>query len=168
VAVLFSLLSIGLLTLAAWRDLVSRVIPNILPAILLLLGVLWRLQVAGVVAAGISLALAAALFFGLVSLHAAGLLGGGDVKLAAGFAAGLAPHTLPLFLMATGLAGGVLAAVHLTLRLTPRRRRGVPPASLLRRVARAERWRVARHGSLPYGIAIACGGIWVILAGSGG
>jgi prepilin peptidase CpaA len=31
------------------------------------------------------------------------------------------------------------------------------------RVLRTERWRMARHGSLSYGVAIACGGIWAIL-----
>jgi Flp pilus assembly protein protease CpaA len=30
-----------------------------------------------------------------------------------------------------------------------------------------ERWRVERRGSLPYGIAIACGGAWAMLSGYG-
>jgi hypothetical protein len=34
-------------------------------------------------------------------------------------------------------------------------------------VLSAERWRIARHGSLPYGVAIACGGIWVIVSQAG-
>jgi len=135
---------------------------------LLLLGLVWRVFSGGVVSAGVSLALAVLLFAGLVALHAAGLLGGGDVKLAAGFAACLAPHVVPEFLTATGLAGGVLAAAHLLLRLVPRRRALAAPVSGLCRVLRVEHWRIARHGPLPYGVAIACGGAWVILVGSGG
>ncbi len=118
--------------------------------------------------AGVSLLLAALVFAALALLHARGWLGGGDVKLAAGVAAGLAPQAVLLFLVVTGIAGGVLAAAHLVLRgLTFRPRRLVKLAGP-RRVWRAERWRIARHAPLPYGVAIACGGAWAFLFGPGG
>ncbi|MDA8249015.1 MAG: prepilin peptidase [Rhodospirillales bacterium] len=167
-AMVFSLLLLACLAAAAWRDLVARIIPDTLPLALLFVGLAWRLSDGGVARAGISLGLAVVLFLALAALHAAGWLGGGDVKLAAGCAAGLAPHAVLPFITATGIAGGVLAALHLALRRLPPGRRAAVPAGALRRVWRAERWRIARHGPLPYGIAIACGGAWAILVGRGG
>ena len=164
---LFSFVSLALLAIAAWRDVAARVIPDAVPVMLLLFGLAWRIALAGLLPAGVSLGLALALFTALVALHAAGWLGGGDVKLAAGFAAGLAPQAVLPFLAATAIAGGVLAGLHLAVRALPFRRRRPAPSFLLRRVVRAEHWRIARHGSLPYGVAIACGGAWIILVGSG-
>jgi prepilin peptidase CpaA len=37
-------------------------------------------------------------------------------------------------------------------------------SSLVRRVYAIERWRHLRHAPLPYGVAIAFGGIWTILS----
>ncbi|HET8995354.1 MAG TPA: prepilin peptidase, partial [Acetobacteraceae bacterium] len=162
---LFSFVSLALLAVAAWRDVAARVIPDAVPAALLLVGLAWRIALAGLPPAGMSLGLALALFTALVALHAAGWLGGGDVKLAAGFAAGLAPQAVLPFLAATAIAGGVLAGLHLAVRGLPFRRRRPAPGFLLWRVVRAEHWRIARHGSLPYGVAIACGGAWIILVG---
>ncbi|MDA8248368.1 MAG: prepilin peptidase [Rhodospirillales bacterium] len=167
-SILLPSVSIVLLAVAAWRDVAARMIPDAVAAGLLVLGVATRIALAGLPAAGLSLGLALILFLALVALHAAGWLGGGDVKLAAGFAAGLAPQAILPFIAATAIAGGALAGVHLALRLLPFRRcRPRPGLMLLRRVLRAERWRIARHGSLPYGVAIACGGAWIILLGSG-
>lgn len=163
----FALLAVGLLMSAAWRDIGTRTIPDTISAALLLTGTASRLH-HGLAAAGASLLVAMLLFVGLALLHARGWLGGGDVKLAAGLAAGLPPHLVPLFLVATGIAGGVLAGAHLALRrwpLSPGRPRS---AGTLRRVWRAERWRIARHGPLPYGVALACGGAWTLLLGSWG
>lgn len=160
-------LSLVFLMIAAWRDLVARLIPDRVALGLLLVGVVGRFLAGGLPAAALSLGLALALSAALVAMHAAGWLGGGDVKLASGFAAGLAPQVFLPFLAATAMAGGVLAGLHLLLRLAPFRHGGAVRNGLLRRVVRAERWRIARHGPLPYGVAIACGGAWVILFGSG-
>lgn len=164
---LFSFVSLALLAVAAWRDVAARVIPDAVSGALLLVGLAGRIALAGLPPAGVSLGLALALFTALVALHAAGWLGGGDVKLAAGFAAGLAPQAVLPFLAATAISGGVLAGLHLLVRALPFRRRRPAPGFLLRRVVRAEHWRIARRGSLPYGVAIACGGAWIILVGSG-
>jgi prepilin peptidase CpaA len=91
------------------------------------------------------------------------------VKLLAALAVGFSPLGLVRFLTAVALIGGVLAVAHLLLR------RWVPPAavapargSVLRRVCAVERWRIGRRASMPYGVAIAGGGAWMILAGLGG
>ena len=66
---------------------------------------------------------------------------------------------------------GVVTAGYLALRFGLRRSPPYPPrrgACVLRRVLAAERWRIVRHGSLPYGVAIACGGIWAVLTARGG
>jgi prepilin peptidase CpaA len=119
----------------------------------------------------ISAALALLIFLLLALAHARGMLGGGDVKLAAATAIGLPAESIYRFIVQTSLAGGVLALLHLALRFVLR---GSRPhalgrdASLMRRVLSAEHWRIVRHGSLPYGVAIACGGILAVLASRGG
>ena len=162
--------SIGLLALAALTDLATRTIPDTVSVALCCTGLLGR-AFDGLAAIGISVVVALALFLLLVVLHARGALGGGDVKLAAAAVLGLSPDSAYQFVVVTALAGGVMAILHLLLRPVMRIWRATPPprgASLLRRIAAAERWRIARHGSLPYGVAIACGGIWATLASRGG
>ena len=112
-----ALVSAALLLLAAWRDLASRTIPDGISIALALLGLATRAG-EGILALGLSAATAAALFLALVLLHARGALGGGDVKLASALALGLAPQASFDFLLATALAGGVLAlGYQLKLRL---------------------------------------------------
>ncbi len=163
----FSTLPLVFLALAAWRDLAARVIPDALPAVLALTALVLRAR-DGMDAVLVSLVIGTILFLVLAVLHGRGWLGGGDVKLAAGVALGLAPGSIAGFLMATGLAGLFLALLHLLLRRLPRPCAVAGKLPLLRRIWRAERWRIARHGSLPYGVAIACGGAFAILLGPGG
>jgi prepilin peptidase CpaA len=168
---LIALLTIGLLAVAAASDLATRMIPDEACIALALLGFCVRLF-AGITAAAVSVVVAVALFALLVLAHARGALGGGDVKLAAAMAVGLAPAQTYRFVVATVIAGGVLSLLHLLLRRAPPPARSVTRstarASLARRIVTIERWRIRRKGSLPYGIAIACGGAWVTLAGLGG
>lgn len=159
----FSLLPLLPLALAAWRDLATRTIPNRVPAAIVLIGLPLRAATGGVAGLAWSCAFALLLFAALAAVHARGILGGGDVKLAAAVGLGLPPVSMPQFLAATAISGGVLAAAHLSLRLAPRRTRPPLHAPTLRRIYAIERWRVARRGSLPYGIAIASGGAYAIL-----
>jgi prepilin peptidase CpaA len=167
---LLALLTVGLLTVAAVSDLATRTIPDQACIALALLGFGVRLF-AGVTAVAVSVGVAAALFALLVLAHARGALGGGDVKLAAAMAVGLTPAQTYRFVVATAIAGGLLSLLHLLLRrappLAPPVARSAGLASLARRIVVIERWRIRRKGSLPYGIAIACGGAWVTLAGVG-
>lgn len=137
-----SVLGVTCLVLAAICDVRARRIPNALALGLAALG-LARIGIglaAGVpvVAVLIELALALAVFLAGAGLFAAGSLGGGDVKLLAGAALWLGAAALAPFLAVTALAGGGLALAKL-----------------------AEQWVGAPDSppTLPYGLAIAAGGI---------
>jgi prepilin peptidase CpaA len=160
-------LIIVLLGLAAWSDLAIRTIPDWICIALAFAGLLIRGSV-GLDALAVSIGLAAVLFLALATLHAHGALGGGDVKLAAALVLGLPLSGAYRFLTVTVLAGGVLGLLYLALRQLPAPLPCPAGASRLRRVWTAERWRIRRKGSLPYGIAIACGGVAALLSGIGG
>jgi prepilin peptidase CpaA len=160
------LLPVGLMAWAAWADLASRTIPNWICIAVAFAGVVHR-ATEGPVPLAWSAAIAIMIFLALVPVHAVGALGGGDVKLAAAVALGLAPIDIHRFVIITVLAGGILAMAYLALRLLPAPALCAGEASVLQRVWTAERWRIRRRGSLPYGIAIACGGAWAILTSGG-
>ncbi len=160
------LLFVVLLLCAAWNDIATRLIPDCLSIGVALLGGVIRLM-AGPTALASSFAVALGVFLFLVLLHARGALGGGDVKLAAAVCLGLSPAEAWRFVVITALAGGILAVLHLIGRAALRGKAPLRPmprgTALPLRVLRAERWRIARQGSLSYGLAIACGGIWAML-----
>jgi prepilin peptidase CpaA len=159
-----------LLLAAAFSDIAVRIIPDTAVLGVAFLGAASRLSVSPA-ALLVSVVVAVACFALLALLHGRGLLGGGDVKLAAAVCLGLSAPGAYRFVFVTAMAGGVLALLHLAGRLALRgsRKYRPPPsgASLFHRVFCAERWRISRHGSLSYGVAIACGGIWAILEGQG-
>ncbi len=152
--------SVAALAAAALHDIAVRTVPN---------------RLAGAVAAGAlalaatqhrlpaAAALAAAMFALGTLLWWRGWLGGGDVKLLAAASPLVAPgHALDLIL-AVAVAGGGLALVYLPgRRLFPRPAPGRPRARLARLI-RCERWRLSRHGPLPYAVAIAAGAILVLV-----
>ena len=170
--------TLGLLCWAAWSDVAVRLIPNAACVSVAVFGLVHR-ATAGLEAVLLSSGVALGVFVLLVVMHARGLLGGGDVKLMAAVVLGFAPASALRFFVATAMFGGALALVHLALRrvFAPRpwlflsqdvsARRG-RCRGIWRRVAAAEVWRIRRHGSLPYGVAIAGGGAWVLLTGAGG
>ncbi len=136
--------AIGLLLCAAASDVATRRIPNRLTAALALVGVArlaaglaagggWADPALDLAAAGAVLALGAAGF-------AAGAIGGGDVKLAAAAALWLGAGAVGTFLAFSALAGGVLAAAYLGLGVLGRRAGRPAP-------------------TLPYGVALAAGGL---------
>ncbi|WP_234680997.1 A24 family peptidase [Bradyrhizobium monzae] len=157
-----SILEILLLLHVATIDVATRLIRNEICLALALLGIVSQLPDAMQVAE--SLITAAILFLLLFVVYTFGGIGGGDVKLLTALAIGFPPTGAIQLLTITALAGGVLALVHLLMRLLPYP--GLAPAgsSLARRVYAIERWRHLRHAPLPYGVAIACGGIWTILS----
>jgi prepilin peptidase CpaA len=163
-------LVVALLVFAALADIATRTIPDSVAIAVGLLGMAAHL-LTGPTALALSAAVAFALFVLLVVLHARGLMGGGDVKLAAATCLGLSLPSADRFIVVTAMAGGVLALMHLAARWALRNTSRVAPpqrgASLPRRVFAAECWRIVRHGSLPYGVAIACGGIWAVLSAHG-
>jgi len=153
------------LALAAWWDLRHRRIPN---EISLTIVALWL----GAVALGVSGPKLAAIGTGMSLLvlgilaWRCGWLGGGDVKLIAALGLWAGPSHVDALLFGTALTGGILAvATWFAGRLSE-----WPPAGLA--LAMVDRllpstqfapnvtsW---RSQGLPYGIAVAAGGGWMV------
>lgn len=135
--------AIAFFSAAAVTDLRSRRIPNLLSVGLALVGfarIAAGLWTGGSTAtAALDLAAALAVFALGAAAFQLRMLGGGDVKLLAAGALWLGAAALGSFLMTTALVGGVLAVAYL-LRMRFFRPAGPEPG-------------------LPYGIAIAAGGI---------
>lgn len=141
---LLAALAIALLV-AAYTDIRRRQINNGLNAAIALAAPLfWWASHLGLAEIGWQLALALAALVVLAGLFALGAMGGGDVKLLVALALWIKPAWFAQLLMVMAITGGLLT------------------------VALAA-WHVARRHkhrpSIPYGIAIALGGLWVIGAG---
>jgi prepilin peptidase CpaA len=157
-----SFLEILLLLYVATIDVATRLIRNDICLALALLGI--ADQLTSPMQLVESLVVATILFLLLFMIYQRGLIGGGDVKLMVALAIGLPLTGVIQLLTVTALAGGVLALVHLMMRFLPYPRSAPAGSSLVRRVYAVERWRNLRHAPLPYGVAIACGGIWTIFS----
>lgn len=157
-----SFLEILLLLYVATTDIATRLIRNEICLALAILGI--ASQLANPMQVAQSLIVAAILLLLLFVIYLRGKIGGGDVKLLVALAVGLPLTGVVQLLTVTALAGGVLALVHLMMRALPYPRLAPAGSSLVRRVYAVERWRHLRHAPLPYGVAIACGGIWTILS----
>jgi prepilin peptidase CpaA len=155
-----STLEILVLLHVATVDIATRLISNETCLMLAFLGIAG--QLASPMQVVQSLIAAAILFLLLLVIYTRGWMGGGDVKLLVALAIGLPLSGVVQLLTMTALAGGVLALVHLMMRLLPHPRLAPAGSSFARRVYAIERWRHLRHAPLPYGVAIACGGIWTI------
>jgi prepilin peptidase CpaA len=153
-------LEILLLLYVATIDIATRLIRNEICLALALLGIVSQLGSPMQLAQ--SLIAATILFLLLLVIYQWGRIGGGDVKLLVALAIGLPPTAVIQLLTVTALAGGVLALAHLMMRQLPYPRLAPAGSSLVRRVYAIERWRHLRHAPLPYGVAIACGGIWTV------
>jgi prepilin peptidase CpaA len=157
-----SFLEIVLLLHVALIDVATRLIRNEICLILALLGI--AVHFASPMQLGESLIAATILLLLLTVIYQRGWIGGGDVKLLVGLTIGLPLMGVVQLLTITALAGGVLALVHLMMRLLPYPKLAPAGSSLVRRVYAVERWRNLRHAPLPYGVAIACGGIWTVFS----
>jgi prepilin peptidase CpaA len=156
---ILALLALLGLAAAALNDVALRRIPNLLAAIVALAGLARQLMVG---APAVALLAAGCVLLGATLLWLRGVLGGGDVKLLAATGLLLPAAAIPAMLLATALAGGVLAMLHLALRgrlAVPARTRA---AGTLRRILRCEAWRIRRGAPLPYGVAIAAGTAFVM------
>lgn len=184
------LLAIALLAVAAYGDVRRRRIPNTLTVALALLGVL-RLIVTGAPLAALYTLAAAVIVLAIgFLLFARGALGGGDAKLLTAAVLLVGYQAVPNLLFVMGLAGGLVAlAVIAADKLAPRLRQiplaialcGVPPRIVLAMQQRFERWlsylrlpaplpagaapaaTSPARASVPYGLAIAAGGITVLV-----
>jgi prepilin peptidase CpaA len=162
---LFAAVQIGCLTafallllLAAWQDWRTMHIADGIPLGSIAVFVVWA---SASFAAGtfsvLDLALAlvcAAGMFGLGTLaFAAGVMGGADVKLAAVVSLFAGPALILDFVTVTAVIGGLLGVAVLA---------GAPIGPVASTGDCSVRARL--RGSLPYGPAIAAGGLWVALA----
>lgn len=100
-----------LLAAACASDAIRRRIPNAIPVAVAVLGTIAQASASGVRGAALGAAAMLALLALLMIPWRFGIFGGGDVKLAAACATWIGLQRVPLFLVATALAGGVLAAV---------------------------------------------------------
>lgn len=106
----------AMLAIAAFTDIRARIIPNGLNlAIALLAGVWWWANGLGIadISIQIGLAFGALILFG--ACFAAGMMGGGDVKLIAALALWLPGGALLQMLVWMALAGGVLTVAMLAI-----------------------------------------------------
>ena len=157
-----SFLEILLLLYVAMIDIATRLIRNEICLALALLGI--ARQFASQMHVTESMVAATILLLLLILIYERGWIGGGDVKLLVALAIGLPLMGVIQLLTVTAMAGGVLALVHLMMRLLPNPKLAPAGSSLARRVYAVERWRNLRHAPLPYGVAIACGGIWTVFS----
>jgi prepilin peptidase CpaA len=140
--ILVALLALLLLAAAA-IDLRTRTIPNGLNLAVALLAVpfWWLTGIDPWPDIALQVGAAALVFAAFAGLFALGAMGGGDVKLIAALALWLPWPALLAVLVIMSLAGGLL-----TLAMLIRKRLARSEAAL----------------EIPYGVAIACGGLWVI------
>lgn len=162
IAPIASFLAILLLLYVAMIDIATRSIRNEICLALALIGIAGQFASPKQIAE--SLVAATILFLLLLVIYQRRMIGGGDVKLLVALAVGLPLMGVFKLLTVTALAGGVLALVHLLMRVLPYPKLAPAGSSFLRRVYAIERWRHLRHAPLPYGVAIACGGIWTVFS----
>jgi len=158
----FAVVTLGLLMIAAWWDVATRTIPDTIGLLLVATGAIARI-LNGPEALAFSAGTALLLFVLLLVAYSRGFIGGGDVKIMTALAVGLSPFDCYRFVIATAIAGGFLGICYLLLSRRPAGMRERKGASLLGRVVAIEFWRIRRHRSLPYGVAIAAGGAFVLL-----
>ena len=145
----------ALLIWAAASDVASRRIPNL--AVLALIGLFGLWALAGLpVSLGSAIAAAAIGFAVGFGLYLFKIMGAGDVKLFAATALFIGLAYLPMFALATALAGGAMAVVSLATR--PRRAA----------VMFALRGRGDFGRGIPYGVAISVGGLLTLWAAAAG
>jgi prepilin peptidase CpaA len=156
-------LSAAVLLAAALHDIAFRTVPNWMPAVLFLAGCLAR-GLGGTLLAGLAIGLA--VFLGGMLCWHRGWLGGGDVKLLAATAVVVPPVLAASLLLDVALSGGILAILYLALgQFVQASPNGPRPPGLLRRIWRAERFRICRRGPLPYASAIVAGAFLVLFKG---
>ncbi|MEM8799613.1 MAG: prepilin peptidase [Pseudomonadota bacterium] len=162
----FSLLTWGLLltlaaflTLAAWGDIQRFEIPNSLTGSVALLGLafvveqslLGPLPVLPLIMSHLGAAIG--VFIIGAGLFAAGIMGGGDVKLMAALALFTGLHNLTPVLFITSLAGGVVALTVFLIAKNQQKSLAEDDKTNARAIAKMD---------VPYGVAIAAGGLFFI------
>jgi prepilin peptidase CpaA len=160
-----------MLGLAALKDIRERRIPNALTGALAALYPVYVLVSPTPVAWLAALGLAALVFVVGLGLFARELIGGGDVKLLAALSLWAGPEQFVWFILVTTLTGGVLSLISLWYRRWGglveaylAARRPVPASGHPSGSSGGSADEVPdRSNTLPYGVAIAAGGIALIV-----
>ena len=132
-----------ILVVAAVIDVRTFTISNPLNATVALLAPLywWSIGLPLWPDAAIQIGVALAVFAALALTFYLGMMGGGDVKLAAAIALWFSPVATLQFIVITSLCGGVVTLATIAWH----------------------RWRrLPGRPEVPYGVAIACGGMWLL------
>ena len=140
--ILLGILAISLVV-AAVIDVKTFTISNRLNAFIALLAPLfwWSSGLDFWPDAAIQVGVALLVFVVMAGAFYAGMMGGGDVKLAAALALWFSPASTVLFLILMSIAGGVLTLVVVAIHRT-KKKEGKP--------------------QVPYGVAIACGALAIL------
>ena len=153
---------LALFGVACLQDWATRLVPNRVPFSIAAAGLILR-ATEGTLLFG--LLAATAVFCVAVLCWRQSWIGGADVKL---FTAGtilVSPGFAVGFVLASCLAGGILALAYAALSCVVPAPSPARPASRLRRYLRLEQRRLRRRGPLPYATAIAAGAAFVLLRG---
>lgn len=164
---------LSMLGLAAFKDLRERRIPNRLTAGLALLYPVFVLVSPAPVAWPAALGIAAVVFLVGLGLFARDLIGGGDVKLIAAVTLWAGPEHFVPFMLITTVTGGALSLISLFYR----RWAGVIEAhlaalglaaigglvSIVSAAPRSVATAAPPPATLPYAVAIAAGGVAVVI-----
>jgi len=148
-------LAVGIAAVA--DDLWRRHIANWIPAAALAGGFAWQVGRSGWSGAWTALLGTAAGFAVFLVFFLLGGMGGGDVKLMAGFGALLGPASIGEAALWTAAVGGLMAVGALCVNAVRRRGRAKQPVSDEESKKISE-----REGSIPYAPAIALG-VWLTL-----
>ncbi len=153
---------LALLGLACLQDWAMRLVMNRIPLAIAAIGLALRAldgsALPGLLAAGIIFLIAAFCW-------QRGWLGGADVKLFGAGALLVPPHLAAAFVLASCLAGGVLALAYAGLGLVAPAPSASRPLTRARRYWRLELRRLRRRGPLPYATAITAGAAFILLGG---
>lgn len=133
------------------EDLRKRMIPNWIPVAALAGGVACQVIEKGWIGIGAALLGAAAGFGIFLIFYLLGGMGGGDVKLMAGFGALLGVHRLLAAALWIAILGGLMAAIILAVDWIRSKRAASPAAA-------------STPKTIPYAPAIVIG-VWVVLIG---
>lgn len=133
----------ALLLVAAWCDLKSRNIPNGLNLAIALLAIpfWWTIGLAVWPDMALQIGVALLVFALFAAAFAVGAMGGGDVKMVGALALWLPWQAVVMLLVIMSMAGGALTAAMV----------------IRRRLAKRE-----EPIEVPYGVAIAFGGLWLL------
>lgn len=166
----------GFGVVASASDIAARRIPNRLTGGALLVALLVRIAVTllerhGLLAFLYGLAWPLGVFVALYIGWGLGLIGAGDVKLAAAFSLALPPEPRQqlIFILGALAIGGIIALTYLLVGTFNRRtiRPSGRNASRLRRILRVERWRVRHRVGIPYAVAISIAAFSAAMTGLG-